>query len=423
MGLPNASLSQAKRVEVYSWQRRGQGYWTYLDVDEISSSRMSEVPVPIKAVVPAWAGPIDAKSGTVVVWESCDRLDHRRINTVERKIARALGQTFRYFLWQGLQLSVNGVAVRPVDPLFLRKDAAVCGASLFQKPEVIEVYRDPDNPKLGAGKITVTFSELPIAEWHDRTNDEKRKVGITNGAGVSMVRGSREVDFGWFFMGSKRRENYDDWWRCEIRFEPILDEAFGITHTKQQIRPREHLVEAIQPLVETAAKALNARVRQAHVQIKSGKSAAGAEAIAEKQETRLKPIPRQSILVRDKTRIAELQRRNTIVRVLEKDRDSKALKYRLVEDDGSGAVFFHPVLGKNVVLGVLNPKHRFFRNLYQPLLELEHSPDTGFARAVQLLLLSAARAEAMFTRSDEQAAVERFRHEWSDVLDVLLSAR
>ncbi len=421
MGLPNASLSQAKRVEVYSWQHRERVYWTYLDVDEISSSQMTEVPVPTRATIPTWANPMVNKSGTMVVWDSCDRLDHRRITTVERKIVRALGQTFRYYLWEGLQLLVNGVPVRPVDPLFLHKNATDCGGSLFQEPEVIEVYRDPDNPKYGTGNVTVTFAELPVAEWHDRPNEEKRKLGITNGAGVSMVRGSREVDFGWFFMGTKRRENYDDWWRCEIRFGPDLDEAFGITHTKQQVRPREHLVEAIQPLVEIAAKALNARVRQAHIQVKAAKSAAGAEAIAESQEVRLKPIPSKSILIRDKARILELSRRNTVVRALQKDTESNAVRYRMIEDDGRGAVFFHPVLGKNVVLGVLNPKHRFFKTLYQPLMELEQSPDMGFARAVQLLLLSAARAEAMFTRSDEHAAIERFRHEWSDVLDVLLS--
>jgi hypothetical protein len=35
-----------------------------------------------------------------------------------------------------------------------------------------------------------------------------------------------------------------------VTFEPVLDEAFGITHSKQQIRPMPHLVEAIAPDVE-----------------------------------------------------------------------------------------------------------------------------------------------------------------------------
>ena len=423
MGLPNASLSQAKKVTVYSWQRQSPVYATYLDVEEIANSAMTEVPEPARAELPGWVHAPRSASGTAVVWEACDRLDHRRIATVERKIARALGQTFRYFIWKGTRLTINGVAVKAFDPLFMRRDSLFHGAALFQEPLTIEVYKDPSNSKLGTGQVSIKFSELPVAEWHELSNEEKRRLGISNGAGVSIVRGAREIDFGWFFMGGKRRENYDDWWRCEIRFDPVLDEAFGITHTKQQVRPREHLTEALQNHVEAAAKALNARIRQAHVQVKAGKAAAGAEAIAESRDTRLKPIPRHSVLARDKTRIAELGRRNTAVRVLQKKPDRNGVHYRLVEDEGRGPVFFHPVLGDNVVLGVLNPKHRFFKNLYQPLVEQDQAMEAGVARAVQLLLLSAARAEAMFTKIEEHAAVERFRREWSEVLDVLLTAR
>src|SRR5213593_3269561 len=36
MGLPNSTLSQARRVDVYSWLRPGAVLFTYLDVDEIA---------------------------------------------------------------------------------------------------------------------------------------------------------------------------------------------------------------------------------------------------------------------------------------------------------------------------------------------------------------------------------------------------
>src|SRR5713226_3605582 len=36
MGLPNSSLSQARRVTVYTWQSSGEVYSSYLDVDEIA---------------------------------------------------------------------------------------------------------------------------------------------------------------------------------------------------------------------------------------------------------------------------------------------------------------------------------------------------------------------------------------------------
>ena len=55
---------------------------------------------------------------------------------------------------------------------------------------------------------------------------------------------------GGVFMGGKRKENYDDWWRWEIRFEPELDEEFGVTHTKQGIRPSEKLRSSAHSRVE-----------------------------------------------------------------------------------------------------------------------------------------------------------------------------
>ena len=64
----------------------------------------------------------------------------------------------------------------------------------------------------------------------------------TNYAEVAGIRAGREVDYGWFFLGGKRRENYDDWWRCEVRFDPVLDELFGITHSKQAIAKFEREV-------------------------------------------------------------------------------------------------------------------------------------------------------------------------------------
>src|SRR5262249_32512740 len=144
----------------------------------------------------------------------------------------------------------------------------------------------------GTGLVTVTFSELPVRAWHQLSNEEKRQLGVSNGAGISVVRANREIDFGWVFMGRKRRENYGDWGSCEIRFDPILDEAFGITHTKQQIRPQDYLLDALTPDLENIAKALNGRVRQAHLQIRAVDRTVEVERLASEKDQFLKPLPK-----------------------------------------------------------------------------------------------------------------------------------
>lgn len=418
MGLPNASLSQAKRVEVYSWQSTRTCLVSYLDVDEIASGHLVAVPVPLRVAIPEGVAFEKWSSGTVVNWSKCDRLDHRRISTTARKISEHLGRTFRYFIWGGTEITVNGKSIEPVDPLFLR--GPIDGAAIFQEPSKVEVYVDPNRPDADIGTVTITFTELPVIEWQDLPNDEKRRRGVSNGAGVSIVRGDREVDFGWFFMGSKRRENYDDWWRCEIKFDPVLDEAFGITHTKQQIRPRDHLLEALQAQVESVAKALNGRVRQAHLHGKTSKVTTSAEMIAEHSHSSMKPLPAQGILAQDTAAIENLAKRNSVVRNAHSETANGAIHYRLVEDASRGAEFFSPVIGDGMVVGTLNPKHRFYTDLYLPLLE-SRTPETHeLARVLQLVLLAAVRAEAIFTRKSDQAAVAKYRKEWSETMDTLL---
>src|SRR5205807_7875507 len=185
--------------------------------------------------------------------------------------------------------------------------------------------------------------------------------------GVSVVRADREVDFGWFFMGAKRRENYDDWWRCEIRFDPVLDEAFGITHTKQQIRPHAYLVDVLQPHVETVARALNGRARNAHQQVKTAKMNSSAEQIAQERDCRLRAIPARSALHNKARALAELRRRNAVLRA-QPPAAAGSIAYRIVEDASGEATFYRPLLGAAEVVAVVNPEHGFYRRIYEPLV-------------------------------------------------------
>jgi hypothetical protein len=302
MGLPNASMSQSKRVDVFTWRSPVQSIWSYLDVEEVASGQITAIPEPEPNSPPAWADAhITGPSGTVVVWNECDRLDHKRLSTLEAKLHDVLGRMFRYFIWSGeVDLTINGNSVTPIDPLFLNKDAIHQGAVVFQEPWIVEFRSNPTDPRSPIGKVEVEFVELPVARWHDLPNNEKRAMGISNGAGVSVVRGRREVDFGWFFLGNKRKENYDDWWRCEVRFEPELDELFGITHTKQQIRPTQDLKEVLTPYMEEIAKSLSQRARHAHQHVKQTvtKKPMAAE-IAASRHDKLTPVAQPKAKIAD----------------------------------------------------------------------------------------------------------------------------
>jgi len=419
MGLPNASLSQARCVTVFTWQSPSVArkraapnvYSSYLDVDEIVRCEMTEVPEP--QVEMASLREYKGNSGTLVCWSRCDRLDHRRVSTIVRKLEVELGRRFRHFIWRGLRITINGDTIDAFDPLYLNPKAEISGAKIFGEEMRFEVRADPLDPRK-TGWVSVRFTELPVHAWHKLSNEDKRHMGLSKGAGISIVRGGREVDYGWFFMGSKHRENYDDWWRCEIQFDPILDEAFGITHTKQQTRPQAHLVEALSPDLEATARALNTRARKAHTAAKASERFSEAERIANERDHLLRPLPRSA----DPTARAlmrELEASHPTLR----DRAEGADRYSIVEHSVKDTSFFTLAHEGDRLVLVLNPDHPFYREIYKPLSEGETSPDPQLRAKLELLLLAAARSEA--AARGKIPALAKHRREWSNTLATFLN--
>lgn len=429
MGLPNASLSQARRVTVYTWQasepRPSIGrskaratdqpthvYMSYLDVDEIVRREMTEVPEPEPISDPPSA--CVGKSGTLVIWSRCDRLDNRRVSTIVRKLEAELARRFRHYIWKGVRISINGETLKPFDPLYLRLDAEVSGARPFGEELVYEVRADSNDPRT-TGRVVVRFSELPVHEWHALSNDDKRRLGISKGAGVSIVRAGREVDYGWFFMGTKHRENYDDWWRCEVQFDPILDEGFGITHTKQQVRPQSHVIEALTPDIEGLARALNARARKSHMAVKAAERFSDAERMADQRDNQLRPLPKTPD-PKAKAQLKELEKSHPTLR---RSASEKPARYAIVEASAADSNFFtYGYDGDRLVLAI-NSNHPFYREIYKPLLEGDGPREQQLRTKIELLLLAAARSEVASNGKVRTPAQQRL--EWSETLAAFLN--
>jgi len=422
MGLPNSSLSQAKKVEVYTWQKTERVIYSYLDVDEITKGTLIEIPVPHNRKLPKIYSKGIRKSGTLVLWSSCDRLSNRRIQTITNKLSQALGRIFRHYIWDGVEIYINGKLVKPIDPTFQSgQDGDGC-ATIFGQPICYEIAAPSTNGfPSKIGKVTVTFTELPVHDWHTLTNEEKRRRGISNNAGVSIVRANREVDYGWFFMGKKRRENYDDWWRCEIHFDPVLDEAFGITHTKQQIRPQEYLNEIMIPDIESMAKALNFRVRQAHIQLKATERSQDAEQTAIEKESLLQPLSKK---MPQEEYEAIINRVGKQCRNLKKAIDKPSnggLNYCIREAKMKETEFFCFAVKNGHFILVINPEHPFYRSVYASLIDESKSELKELRYQVDLLLLASARAEALANTKGQREILKKYRQNWSDILATFLS--
>jgi hypothetical protein len=416
MGLPNSSFSQARRVTIHTWRSKSaQVLTSYLDLEEIVTGALTEVPKPTSVPRPPFLN--GSESGTAVTWTRCDRLDNRRVSTLVRKLSFALGRRFRHFLWNGVSISINGDPIEPIDPLFLHPEGMFTGAAQFADEMVYEIAASPSDPDT-TGLVRVRFSELPVQAWSKLTNAEKRARGIAKGAGVSVVRAGREVDYGWFFLGRKRRENYDDWWRCEVHFDPVLDEAFGISHTKQQIRPASHVLEALSADMESTARALNSRARKAHLRAKIADRFTASEHRASERDTLLAPLPLKA-RKRDQHVLATICGEKTPV--ADGDNAEPPVKYKIVPKALSETAFFNYARDQGRLTLVLNPEHPFYKFVYRPLLESEDQRDEALRTQIDLLLLAAARTEALLEEGQALRLAEELRRGWSDTLATFLN--
>lgn len=365
MGLPAASLSQARRVEVTTWQSGSDALFVSLDVDVVAEGGDTALnPVP---GVPGASG-----SGCRVTWRECDRIEYKRLAWLERSLHKNLGRMFRRFLTRDLVLRINGEAVQPIDPMLFNAKINGASARVAFDPLRYEVATADHTTSF----VRVTFSILPVTRWHHLDNATKRRAGIVGQGGVSILRAGREIANGWYLMGSKRKENYDDWWRCEIEFDPALDEHFGITINKQGVRPTTTLREALEPELESIARLLNSRVRQAFERVKFEAAVQGSCRIAGDADSDL-PVVRTS------------------------GRGSGALTYLLGAEQLSGDSMFDLTLKRRQLNVTLNIDHPGFAALYGPLEDLGES-GTQLRTALELFLLSFARSLATTGASESE---------------------
>lgn len=266
MGLPNASISQGKRLDVWTWQSGpDNAIHSYLDINEIESRRMRFVPEPKAEPVPAdWRGrgKTFGTTGTLVVWSNFEdeRLTWKGAKATLESTEALVGRMYRKFIHNGdLRIHLCALEgtnllceqdVRVNDPLYLMNPSSTPApfdkVPMFQPwgEDGIQVFdikfRDASH------KVTVRASwarpdTLP-ADMTDRGQKEYGKHAGKN-IGVSIVRAGRELalDSSWALSYDPRER----WWGIEVEFPPTLDEVFGVTNNKQAATIFSHMADFV----------------------------------------------------------------------------------------------------------------------------------------------------------------------------------
>lgn len=478
-GLPNSSINQTRRVEVFSRIGADQPLMRgTLDISHPSQFGMQTIDPPAVAALPGFVTAYLKKNdftldhGTVVIWHRPDRLTYKKASMLREHLLEDFGVTYRYYLNEqtnpgGLRLVVEGTVVSPVDPLFLTPGARLYlseeegGAQKVQEVAIAVKYwedaetgdrhldriEDPSdidkaaNEGATVGAIKVTVGRLPVGFAGQKVVDEdaKKRFEIRKAhRGMAFVRANREIQTVDVFPRSQkdRSSGLGNWpllqsyaysWGIEVKFDPVLDEVFGITNDKQGVRPIEDFWRVLTELeIDTAAQRENRWQRTEREKVVPIVSPAGptdAELAAQAADvgTSTKPdVPeRERVRAREELeKVAEIEAAKgggDIEKAREAlEEESKRRKYRVEYEDVIGGPIYEPRWVGSQVVVYLNRQHQLYQVLYGELVRLGGKRAKG---AVDLVLIALARAELTVVEEEKSLfyAAQR-RAVWSPFL-------
>lgn len=466
-GLPNASINQTRLVEVYTKTAEASAVTkAALDVRAVKAHGLHSVEPTVEAALPQFVQAYLDKAGlafdhgTIVVWVEPDRLTYKTPALMKEHLLDDFGVTYRYLL-DRVSLHVDKTQVASVDPLFLTPSAryyldeekggsrmsadynipvkyvrdAETGVFTLSKVESLgEISRD--DPQLeAAGAIYVRVARFPYGfaeaapSKQKATSDAHRRFEIRKTRrGMSFVRAGREIETVDVFPKSVKdhAKGLGDWpllqsyayhWGVEVRFDPELDEVFGITNDKQTVRPIEDLwrlfaleeIDAQLGREQTFQRKMR-REERLKQQAKAEKAAEPTHAetaaaaadgmsghkprVADRVKAEVREKFEEQAAARSKVEASSIEAARKAL-----EEEAKRRPYVIDFYNEPRGPFYKPDWLNGSQVGVLiNRAHPFFQTLYNPLLRMDGGAQAK--QALDILLIALARAELSVENED-----------------------
>jgi len=479
MGLPNSTVSQCKRLDVYTWRNNEVPLHTYLSVDEIEAGK-DKVPAPQKRSVEGYWDKFSActkkPSGTLVVWSELDRVNWKKSTTIIRKSESTIGRIYRNLIGKK-KIEISAITfvenshtcekqiIRVNDPCYLIKPSSTPApfdvVPMFDLDEEIT-----ETCFLGSKKhdVKIKFSVVkPEArkgkdggDGGDETWGKHAKSNI----GVSLMRSDRELELDTNIVNSY--DPRERWWGVEVSFPPALDEMFGVTNTKQSATNFARMAKAIeskqleledgdpdlQKIIERIDQQLNrirSRIKAQRIgaRPKPGEVRHDEPAVPATVVTKIRQAhghkgesdtgedidPKERIVELTKTLVADGICDPKAADGIAHYTIDNELKYAIVPGRLPGYVLFDILSSNGVIIVKLNQDHPTYNNLIEVVKDVpENGGDVNdFRRRLQrankglgLLLLAWARLEDEQKPLDKRRNVENVRLEYSKMLSEFL---
>ena len=249
LGLKQASLSQCKRFEVYSWQSN-KTFMSYLDTELMRTGKLEVVPKPEEIEVPKEILKITkikkSEAGTCVIWNDMliKQLTWKTSFGLLRNAEIEFGRMYRHLIEEGnakiiissydeiskgVYKEKSSKEVRKNDPLFLMKN---CVVRDHWKNESQFDYVDEDIFTANNGsEIKIKYS-VANKKFREAAAGSRNVLNSLCGknSGVSVLRNGRELELNRSFLNQDPRDRFIG---VEVWFDGTLDDLMGVDGKKQ----------------------------------------------------------------------------------------------------------------------------------------------------------------------------------------------
>lgn len=463
VGAKLAALNFARQIDVWS-RTSATDPWLHVhfDLDEArdaeSRGEQAGIEPPVQSEPPVFVNKyLPTRSGTVVVWSKVDRLEEGRLaedaNALRVDVEKELSRMFRYFIDAGRKLWVNETQLLAHDPLMLMEHTwvdSVLAEALDESQRrrnahfpAFKISRVREEVEINgsAAYLTVTVYPKEVLRKRGAGGDKlatKLRVPENLGA-ISFVRLEREISYTnvprIFPTGVLDPDRFIG---VEVAFKPELDGYFGVRNVKRGVEPHGELRAKLRELLKRYIPAARQRIedvwgeRARTEQDTKGKHAAITSAVTDVDK--VLPAPRAEDVPESQreqalNELAEdlgITQEDSRQRFLEEKRDLPVV-LESVNFPGTNFIDLRH-LGHQVIIR-LNTRHRFYRELWEPITEAAQGENTlsgdeaaRLARrtleALSLLIVAYAKAETM--HPEPHAQYDDLRNYWGHFLDTLL---
>jgi hypothetical protein len=488
MGMKTAALSMSPVMELYSWQEPAAIYNMTLDVEAIGKERANLVELPEPNLLTDFPDEVGdffrkpmsyprdkndqqllageredlidrlGRSGTIVYMPACDRLTYSTARTLVDHAVKEMARVYRRPIAGGLKLYINNRLVEAFDPTYSMPNArhvrflenVTAKHSSLIIPRTIPIRLHERSPE--TAPITIKIYKLPIEEWSTLsrktlTND----LHVFNDITVSILRNDREV-FAGQMPDLTTRHSVTHWYRIQIDFPGVLDEAFGVASNKQGVRLKAYVLDAIKKAIGDEISTLNEEIKRFQGQQAAARNPAKQSTseiqASETDSFQHNPLDGASPSTPEEDAQLDANLRG-LAAALKRDRETEEEAFERVKSSKYIIDFRHDQywpfydvkhrFGRIIL--TINTAHPFFTHLYDPvskmaLAQQENDADVdapaplpepeqqGPIVALDLLLLSLARTHSRLAQVDDDTRrlLEGLQREWSEAYRIQLRA-